>query len=117
MSSGRRFSISTHVLDTEIGEPARGVPVSLERREADHFVEVAVGETDADGRIQELLPSALLAGEYRVTFDVAAYLERQGREVAFIGRVAIEFRVQSTERHYHVPLLVSRYSCSSYRGS
>lgn len=110
-------SISTHVLDTEQGEPAAGVPVALSRWEGNGLVLLSAYETDHDGRIRRLLDDALQAGAYQIAFDVAAYCRRQGKEVAFLSKVVIEFQITDTLRHYHVPLLLSRYSCSSYRGS
>jgi 5-hydroxyisourate hydrolase len=109
-------SLSTHVLDTELGVPAAGVPVTLARQDGDTLVAVATATTDQDGRIRDLAP-ALLAGAYQLTFDVAAYLRQQGRPITFLRRVVIEFDAQADGGHYHVPLLVSRYSCTSYRGS
>jgi 5-hydroxyisourate hydrolase len=109
-------SLSTHVLDVEAGIPAVGVPVSLARQEGEDFVHVTTAATDADGRIRELAPT-LPAGAYQLVFDVAAYLRQQGRAVTFLRRVVVEFELQADGGHYHVPLLVSRYSCTSYRGS
>jgi 5-hydroxyisourate hydrolase len=74
------------------------------------------GETDADGRIGDLLDAPLVAGTYRLTFDVAGYFKQRG-ETAFLGRVTLDFEVADPKRRYHIPLLVSPYSCASYRGS
>jgi 5-hydroxyisourate hydrolase len=109
-------SLSTHVLDTETGGPAAGVPVTLARLESEDLIIVATAATDQDGRIRELAP-ALPAGAYQLAFDVAAYLRQQGRAVPFLRRVVVEFEAQEGGGHYHVPLLLSRYSCTSYRGS
>jgi 5-hydroxyisourate hydrolase len=106
------MSISTHVLDTARGRPAAGVPVVLERAVGDGWDGVGHGETDADGRVRELAP-AVVAGRYRLTFDTAAYLGEDG----FYPRVAVEFRVAEGEDRYHVPLLLSPYGYSTYRGS
>jgi 5-hydroxyisourate hydrolase len=111
-------SISTHVLDNERGQPASGVRVTLERRDGGGFALLAEGTTDADGRIAELLaPSELQAGVYRIGFDAAAYFAARGGEPPFIRTVAIEFEIHDPSRHYHVPLLLTRYACTSYRGS
>ena len=110
-------SISTHVLDTERGEPAVGVPVALARWEADRFVGLSEQETNDDGRIQDLVGDTLRAGRYQIAFDVAAYFRKQGCDVSFLSKVVLEFQVEDSGRHYHVPLLLSRYSCASYRGS
>ncbi|GIV95545.1 MAG: 5-hydroxyisourate hydrolase [Herpetosiphonaceae bacterium] len=117
MTTHRQPSISTHVLDLETGQPAAGVPVSLSRLEGEQFVLQSRQETNDDGRIASLLPDALQPGTYRLYFDVAAYLQRRGAGETFITNVTIEFHIQDTGRHYHIPLLVSRYSCASYRGS
>jgi 5-hydroxyisourate hydrolase len=96
--------ISTHVLDTGRGEPARGVPVELYRDE----VLLSAQETDPDGRIADLAGAPLEAGRYRLVFHPPS---------AFFARVELEVVVDDPTRHYHVPLLVSPYSCASYRGS
>ena len=96
--------ISTHVLDTERGAPARGVRVELFRGDELIFA----GETNDDGRIPELSPSPLESGPYRIIFHPPS---------AFFRRVELEVLVDDTARHYHVPLLFSSYSCASYRGS
>jgi 5-hydroxyisourate hydrolase len=96
--------ISTHVLDTERGQPARGVRVELYR--GDELV--AADETNDDGRITELSPGPLESGSYRIVFHPPS---------AFFRRVELEILVDETARHYHVPLLFSSYLCASYRGS
>jgi len=75
------------------------------------------GETDADGRIVDLLEGPLVAGSYRMTFDVAAYFKKKGEKTTFLGRVTLDFEIADTRRRYHIPLLVSPFSCASYRGS
>jgi 5-hydroxyisourate hydrolase len=96
--------ISTHVLDTERGEPAEGVIVELYRGDA----LLAATQTDADGRVAELSPAPLEAGTYRLVFHPPS---------TFFRRVELEIAIEDVDRHYHVPLLVSPYSCASYRGS
>ncbi len=96
--------ISTHVLDTERGAPARGVRVELYRDDE----LLAVDETNEDGRISELCPQPLESGEYRIVFRPPS---------AFFRRIELTFSVEDAARHYHVPLLFSSYSCASYRGS
>ena len=113
----QRASISTHVLDTERGEPAAGVPVTLARWEGDRLTRVAEAETDDDGRVRDLLGGRLASGGYQIVFDVGAYFRELDGYVPFMARVAIDFEVLDEDRHYHVPLLISRYSCTSYRGS
>jgi hydroxyisourate hydrolase len=105
-------TLSTHVLDTERGMPAEGVRVAL-YREARCLVRA---ETGSGGRIAELA-GGLEPGSYRLEFDVAAYLEAQGRPAPFLQTVTLEFVVDSSQPHYHVPLLITPYACTSYRGS
>lgn len=110
--------ITTHVLDTSRGRPARGVPVRLDRREGDLWSELGRGETDVDGRARALLPSGhvLAAGIYRLTFDTAAYFAGLGLE-GFYPEAAIVFTVRDAGEHHHVPLLLSPFGYSTYRGS
>jgi len=106
-----RSQVTTHVLDAASGRPATGVPVSLEA--ADGTV-LGAGTTDADGRVAELGPSALPAGDYRVRFDTGAWFA--GRP-AFYPEVVIAFTIADSAEHYHVPLLLSPFAYSTYRGS
>ena len=117
MTAHRRPSISTHVLDNERGEPAPGVRVTLERRDGDALVTMAAAETNADGRVPDLAGGDLRPGEYRITFAVADYFARRGGPPPFFRQVTIDFDVRDAARHYHVPLLMTRFACSSYRGS
>ncbi len=100
--------ISTHVLDTSLGKPAAGVGVTLERGDT----VIATTTTNADGRVTGLVPTG--AGAYRLTFDVAAYF---GATKAFYHLIRIDFEVGDAEQHYHVPLLLSPFGYSTYRGS
>ncbi len=112
-------AITTHVLDTARGRPASGVPVLLEMRRQDGaWSTLGRGSTDADGRLRDLLSAehALQAGSYRLTFDTAAYFRAQGLE-GFYAEVTVAFEVRDTAQHYHVPLLLSPYGYSTYRGS
>ena len=109
--------ITTHVLDTSLGRPAAGVPVTLEAREgAAGWKQLGRGTTDADGRLRNLAPQPLPAGTYRLTFDSRAYFESL-ETASFYPEVAIVFEVRDAETKYHVPLLISPYSYSTYRGS
>jgi len=110
--------ITTHVLDTSQGRPAAGVEVQLARRSPDNRWEVvASGATDADGRITNLLPSgSLTPGVYCLTFATGAYFHRQG-VATFYPTVAVEFQIVSPAEHYHVPLLLSPFGYTTYRGS
>ncbi|MCI0688016.1 MAG: hydroxyisourate hydrolase [Sporichthyaceae bacterium] len=105
------MTLSTHVLDTGLGEPAAGVPVTLERRDEQRWVPVAAGVTDADGRLRDWFPEAAWrAGSYRLIFDTAA-------RSPFFPEVSVVFVVTEPARHHHVPLLLTRYGYSTYRGS
>lgn len=105
-------TLSTHVLDTERGMPAAGVSVTLSRGH-ERLVEARTG---SDGRIGDL-GGPLDSGTYLLVFDVAAYLEGHGRAVPFLERVSLEFHLDGAQPHYHVPLLITPYACTSYRGS
>lgn len=117
MSNDKRPSISTHVLDTERGLPAQGVPVMLSRWEGSRLVRLTEAETDDDGRVRELLDGVVQVGSYQISFKVDEYFREQGGDVPFLSRVTLDFEVTDAARHYHVPLLLSRFSCTSYRGS
>ena len=110
--------ISTHVLDTSVGLPAAGVRVALELRTGDTWKALGAASTDADGRVRELLPSgtALARGVYRVQFDTGAYFTSRGVK-AFYPSVAVEFEVTNAAQHHHVPLLLTPFGYSTYRGS
>ena len=112
-------TISTHVLDTSLGVPGRGVRVSLERVDAHGDGEViGAGVTDGDGRAKNLVGAGKTLGEgvYRLRFDTAAYFARDGRE-SFFPDVSITFRVGAAALHYHVPILLSPFGYTTYRGS
>jgi 5-hydroxyisourate hydrolase len=108
-------TLSTHVLDIERGAPAAAVPIELYR--GDDLV--ASGITNADGRVPDLAGGSVEPGTYRVVFDVAAYFAaRVGASAPpFLRRVSIDFDVRAADSHYHVPLLLSAYACTVYRGS
>ena len=110
--------ISTHILDLTRGRPADGVPVRLHRHEHASWRLVAARRTDNDGRIATMLPldEMLQEGFYRLRFGTSAYFRRQGFET-FHPFVDIAFQVRNTEEHYHVPILITPHSYSTYRGS
>jgi len=111
--AGTTPTISTHVLDTETGQPARDVPIRLGRVLSDGaLVPSGSGRTDDDGRITQLLDGDLQAGIYRLVFEVHEY-----RAQCFFREITLEFSVDDISRSYHVPLLVAPYGVSSYRGS
>ena len=109
--------ITTHILDTAAGKPAAGVPVQLQRLTGSSWTDLAQGSTNADGRVTDLLkPGTLVAATYRITFDTGAYYREQGAG-SFYPEVAVVFQVENTQEHYHVPLLLSPFGYSTYRGS
>ena len=108
--------ITTHVLDTARGRPAEGVPVRLERAAEEGWVEVAEGETDADGRVSDLHPRPPEVAPYRLTFDTGAYFSAAGVR-GFYPEVSVHFVVDRPDEHYHVPLLLNPFGYSTYRGS
>jgi 5-hydroxyisourate hydrolase len=106
--------ITTHVLDTTLGMPAAGVGIRLEKLDEDAWLMLAESATDADGRCRNLAANAS-AGLYRLTFATGAYLKQQGRTSIF-PEVSVTFHCRG-EAHYHVPLLLSDNSYTTYRGS
>ena len=102
--------ISTHVLDTSRGRPASGVPVVLERAVGAGWQAVGRGTTDSDGRVSDLLGTLPEDGRYRLTCDTGAYSH-------FYPEVTVTFMVERGDGHYHVPLLLSPFGYSTYRGS
>ena len=114
--STERSHITTHVLDTGTGRPASGVKATLEAKTASGWQEIGTGVTDADGRIKNLGPTQVEVGHYRVSFEIGDYFGKQGTESFFPG-VTIDFYVNSVDEHYHVPLLISPFAYSTYRGS
>jgi 5-hydroxyisourate hydrolase len=111
--------LSVHVLDLQNGQPAPGVPVTLEQRAGEQWRELAAGVTDAQGRIPALYPAGkpMAAGDYRIVFKTGEHYARQGQKV-FFERIPVEFKVEAPlQPHYHVPLLLSPYGYSTYRGN
>ena len=111
--------ITTHVLDVSEGHPAAGVYATLEFRSIeDGWQPVGVGTTDSDGRISTLMSGdvALETGTYRVRFDTGAYHAAAGRN-SFHPSVTIVFDVEAADQHYHIPLLLSPFGYTTYRGS
>ena len=112
-------SISTHVLDTAFGAPAAGVAVSLERVETrGRTIAISQGVTDADGRVPALAPvdGSVTPGAYRLCFQVADYFAATQR-TSFYNEICVNFIVGTEAQHYHVPLLLSPFGYSTYRGS
>ena len=109
--------ITTHVLDTSAGRPGRGIAIELERAEHGVWHLVGAGITDDDGRLRTLTPAGPVApGTYRIRFQVGPYFAARQIE-GFFPLVEIQFIVTDGAQHYHVPLLLSPFSFSTYRGS
>lgn len=111
------MSISTHVLDTMRGTPAAGLEVTLSRREPDGDWK-AVGEstTDADGRIRQVTEDELEPGDYQLRFDTRPYFQRSGLD-AFYPEVLVVFTVDDPSGHLHIPVLLSAFGYTTYKGT
>lgn len=113
------MSITTHVIDTGRGGPAKGVAVTLQiRASAGAYQDLGKGTTDDDGRLKGLMPEGTntTPGLYRLLFDTGAYFAEQGKE-AFFPEISIEFLVRTPGSKHHVPLLVASHGYTTYRGS
>lgn len=110
--------ITTHVLDTALGLPAKNVPITLAHQQGKTWQNIASGTTDDDGRISDLLADdvTLTAGVYRMTFDTARYFSSISAQ-GFYPYVDVIFVLTEQVAHYHIPLLLSPYGYSTYRGS
>ncbi len=107
--------ISTHILDTSLGKPAMGVIVTLEKLTAnEEWVLLKSEKTNSDGRINYECPYAV--GTYRLSFEIVDYFKTQNLE-SFFQSIPVLFKLTDTNRKYHVPLLLSPYGYSTYRGS
>ena len=116
------MGLSTHVLDTMHGCPAAGMSVALYTTVGDSAQLVKAFVLNSDGRTDALLydSESLKTGTYRLVFDVAGYFKAKGvplPEPEFLNKVSLDFGISCTDQHYHVPLLVSPWSYSTYRGS
>jgi len=107
--------ITTHVLDSVAGRPAAEIDVVLEHLDAE-WSHVASGTTNDDGRIGDLGPETLASGTYRITFDTGGYFAKTNTPT-FYPEVTITFEIDESEKHYHVPILLSPFAFSTYRGS
>lgn len=112
--------LSVHVLDLQTGQPSPGVRVELEQRSGAGWQPLGSAVTDAQGRIRALVPEQRLsswsAGEYRVVFRTGEFYARQNQST-FFPEIPVVFKVDSASQHYHVPLLLSPYGFSTYRGN
>ncbi len=105
--------ITSHVLDTSTGRPASGIQVRLERSDGSP---IATATTDGDGRVREWLPDGVPTGRYRLVFLTGAWFRSEGRETLY-PEVVITFEIGDGVAHYHLPLLLSPFGYSTYRGS
>ena len=110
------MTLSTHVLDASSGRPATEVPLTLDRRVGDSWERVGSGVTDDDGRCRTMAPDGLEAAVYRLVFDTGTYFSATGVS-GFYPEISVVFEVNEPERHHHVPLLLSPFAYSTYRGS
>jgi 5-hydroxyisourate hydrolase len=106
--------ISTHILDTSRGNPAKAVSVTLETEWGGGWKELASGETNSDGRFVFDIPYT--AGKYRIRFGIESYFAQFG-ESSFFLDVPVAFEIKDTGRKYHIPLLLNPFGYSTYRGS
>ena len=112
--------LTTHILDQAIGRPAAGVLVRVSRRDGDLLSPVAEFRTDDDGRARLIAGEDIVIGGYRLEFSIGDHFQTTGAAVTdppFLDVVVIDFSVADVGQHYHVPLLVSPYGYSTYRGS
>lgn len=107
-------AISTHVLDVALGKPAAGIVVRLDLRRNDAWISIAVSATDEDGRCRDLTNNAAM-GNYRLTFEIGNYFGNQGRNSIY-PEIEITFHCNG-DSHYHLPVLLSDNSYTTYRGS
>lgn len=111
-------SISTHILDTALGRPAANVSITLSKQDSEHWQTIGSGKTNQDGRVPDLceyLPS-LVAGTYKIHFDTKAYFLSMKNPI-FYPYAEVVFMIDYNQQHYHIPLLLSPFGYSTYRGS
>lgn len=110
--------LSVHVLDLQSGQATEGIRVTLEQRSGEQWRALAGGVTNAQGRIAALYPEGqpVAAGEYRIVFETGEHFARQGKST-FFPRIPVEFKMEGASQHYHIPLLLSPFGYSTYRGN
>ena len=111
-----KSKITSHILDTEIGKPAKDVAIKLEHLNQGIWELIGDGVTGSDGRVVDWIKSEIQTGHFRISFDVESYFSKQNRE-SFYPNVSIEFYLKNLTEHYHVPLLLNAHGYSTYRGS
>ena len=110
--------LSVHILDLQSGQPTAGVGVTLEARDGQQWRALGQAVTDAQGRVRAMYPAGkpLTAGAYRIVFKTGEHYARL-RQPTFFDEIPVEFKVENTSQHYHIPLLLSPYGYSTYRGN
>jgi len=110
--------LSVHILDLQSGQPTAGVNVTLEERDGQQWRTLSQGTTDTQGRVRALYPAGkqITAGAYRIVFKTGEHYARL-RQPTFFDQIPVEFKVDNTAQHYHIPLLLSPYGYSTYRGN
>ena len=113
-----RSPITTHILDVNQGKAAAGIPVSLDMQKGGNWTSLAKGTTNADGRIEDLLKPGSKAdvGVYRLSFETQSYFKKQGSK-SFYPEINVVFEITDSGAHHHVPLLLSAFGYSTYRGT
>lgn len=115
---GMKNPLSVHVLNLQTGVPTSGVTVELEQQQKQGWVKLASGVTDKNGRIPALYPAGktMAAGDYKVVFKTGDYYKQQ-KQPTFFPEIPVIFHVENSDSHYHIPLLLSQYGYSTYRGN
>lgn len=115
---GVKNPLSVHVLNLQTGEPTPGIMVELDKKENNDWVKISTGETDQNGRITSLYPAKQKgqAGTYRVVFKTGEFYKKNN-EKTFFPEIPVEFSMEENAGHYHIPLLLSPYGYSTYRGN
>lgn len=110
--------LSVHILDLQTGTPTAGVTVTLEQKTGNDWRQLASGVTNAQGRIAEMYPAdkAMVEGDYRIVFKTGEHYARLKQET-FFPEIPVQFHVEKTDQHYHIPLLLSPFGFSTYRGN
>ncbi|MGJ7119330.1 hydroxyisourate hydrolase [Morganella morganii] len=110
--------LSVHILNQQTGIPASGVSVTLEQKQDNHWKVLNSQKTNNDGRIAKLWPENVKekSGTYRVTFKTGDYFQENNLK-SFFPEIPVEFNIENINEHYHIPLLLSQYGYSTYRGS
>ena len=117
-ASAAQNPLSVHVLDQQSGQPGAGIQVTLEQRKGTEWIQLASGVTNEQGRVPALYPEgkAMAAGDYRIVFRTGEHFARKG-QASFFPRIPVEFTVDAPKQHYHIPLLLSPFGYSTYRGN